>query len=588
MGLEIYPHVPAPISFDHATQRLVAQPAYAAQLAAALAAFNDHDYVTARTLLDQVADPLPRAWGYAWLLGWLTGEEQDLDTDLLEQTRDLLTGLDAPDSIAVASLLDEVRDVALGWFHCQARGYKTDVVPGSLNTIVANLSAGVQLLEQLDDDILQTTPQAWSTESPLAPKAAFLIARNLYSRNTKFSDPESPYADYWLGILNDRLAPVQALFPRAANLRVFTFIAQNYAVTGGLIKNWKGLHSVPDFDPAETWWASHTELADVTAAPAWANIQRRYHRAFRNAGTWWITNRLKQGQLGGGAGDDNEGARLLAVPSLACREPGGVLETGVGAVMQAELLGPLVDQQQGYFNNAGDVEHAAKFTTNPLAVLLRTHHGDPRYLEFAMRTIRNMDETDANSWTVLDPASGKRRFLSYVFGANAVKLPGRDIPLNSRAVLPGFFLLDYNGSPRIRQMFEEWAREWASHAMATTGGKPAGFSPARSPRTPTVGSCSALAGTGGRTPDTTICRRMCLTTGRCTGCWPAPMSARAPRTDTSFCSRCSPQATGSTTGSREECPGPVPGSRRGPVRFWALRWPTRWPGHARRWSRTRR
>ena len=99
IGLEVYPHVPAPIGFDHTTRDLVADPASAAVLAPALAAFNANDYAAARAAFAALADPRLKAWGYAWLLGWLTGDEVEVDLMLLAEAKQLLEGLAAPDDI---------------------------------------------------------------------------------------------------------------------------------------------------------------------------------------------------------------------------------------------------------------------------------------------------------------------------------------------------------------------------------------------------------------------------------------------------------------------------------------------------------
>ena len=37
--------------------------------------------------------------------------------------------------------------------------------------------------------------------------------------------------------------------------------------------------------------------------------------------------------------------------------------------------------------------------------------------------------------------------------------------------------MDYNNSPRIRQLFDELARAWAADAMSTAQGKPKGIPP---------------------------------------------------------------------------------------------------------------
>ncbi|MBN2492590.1 MAG: hypothetical protein JXQ29_17215 [Planctomycetes bacterium] len=497
LGLEVYPYTAPPISFDHASRSLKASPAHQTALGPALTAMNAHDYPQARTLLDAVPDPLARAWGYAWLTGWLTGAEDDVDLELLARTRALLEGLNRPDDPSVAVLLQDVRDMERGALMNRLRGYPSTYHPESLDNIVLNLAAAVALFEQMDDDILGASKPALP-ECPFYPRARFLIARNMYSRYTGVGDPQAEWAAFWLGILQNEFAPKLALFPKAAELEVFTFFATRYATNGGLVQNWRGPTSVPTFDPATTWWAPHTELADPAAAPKWAQHLRAYLNQFRSAGTWWMNTRLHQGEIGGGGGDDVEGAGLLSLPSIARNEPGHALERGIKECLEKVLFGPEVNQQEGYFANCGDVEHAGEYTAYPLFALLPTNFGRPSHLTMAMRGIRNMDETvDPAPWTT-PVGTGLRHFKSYIFGATSVCGPARDIPCNIRAIIPGFFLTDYNNSPRTVQLFEELARAWAANAMSTDLGKPKGIPPtAVSPTSPPVFGTSGQWWTNG-------------------------------------------------------------------------------------------
>ncbi len=476
MGLEIYPHQAAPIRFDHATRALVAAPPFVGLLQPALSAFNAHDYEGARAEFDQIDSPFLQAFGYAWIVGWMKGLEADVEDKLLSTTRSLLESLNAPNDIAVAGLLAEVRDFESALFFNRARGYSPDLVPGSLDSLIINLSAATQLFEQIDDDLLRTS-ETHRPESPLFPKARFLTARSLYSRNTTPDDASTPFNSYWLDIFALEFDPNLDLFPKAANVEVFTFMATHYGGDGGLMGHWTGVTDVPSFDPATTWWADHTELTDDPAAPDWANLQRSYRHAYRRAAEWWMENRLIGDELGGGGGDDVEGAGLLSLPTIIQPDPENIVEEGVEVVLGGVLFGDEVDQEQGYFIQCGDVEHAAEYTTNPLLAMMAVNYGDPRYVEFCLRSLRNMDETaDSEPWT-LPTVPGQRQFRVFHFGATSVCGAARDIPLNTRPMLPGFRLRDYNNSPRLSEMFEELARAWAEHAMSTAQGKPAGIFP---------------------------------------------------------------------------------------------------------------
>lgn len=477
LGVEVYPDVPAPIAFDHGSGGLVADPAHATALAPALAAFNAADYAGARAAFDALTDARLRAWGYAWLLGWLTGDEDEIDDALIAVTIAQLRGLGAPDDISVAGLLYELEAMRLGDFYNRARGYTPAVLPGSFGSLLINLNAAVMLFEQMRGDVLSPTPIAHLYPSPLHVKAHFLQARNMHSRNTLVNDPiNNPYTAGWLAMLVDiwnRLA----LFPKSDEAAVMGFLGSAYGIPGGLVQNWAGPTSLPPITPANAWWAPFVVMAADPNAPRWANFMRHYYMTFRNCGEWWMTRRLIGGEIGGGDGDDVEGAGLLGLASVAVREPGHVLENGAAEVMDKVLYGPSMTPSEGYFTSCGDVEHSAEFSSNPLFILLFANYGHPRYIEYALRTVRNLDGGfDPVPWTAPSGATG-RQFLGYRMGANSICGPQLDIPINMRAAVPGFAVGDYAAHPGVLQVFDELARGWAAHAMSTAQGKPQGVFP---------------------------------------------------------------------------------------------------------------
>ncbi|HEU4420823.1 MAG TPA: hypothetical protein VFT55_17930, partial [Planctomycetota bacterium] len=491
MGLEVYPHVPAPIGFDHATRDLVADPASAAVLAPALAAFNANDYAAARAAFAALADPRLKAWGYAWLLGWLTGDEVDVDLALLGQAKQLLSGLAAPDDISVAGLLLDLETFERADFFNRARGYTVGALPGGLGDILANLCAAGLLFDQFRGDILGAAVNTLP-ESPLFAKARYLQARNMYGRNTQINDPANPFTAAFLVAFTEVHNNID-LFPKAAEAKVMGFMATNYAIPGGLVQNWSGPASLPAIVPSQTWWAPWVAYTNNPGAPAWANAQRRYLNTFRNCGEWWMTKRLIAGEIGGGDGDDVEGAGLLGLPSVVVSEGGHVLEAGCASVMDKVLWGPSMTPSQGFFTNCGDVEHSAEYSTNPLFILLFASYGAPKYVEYALRTLRNLDDGyDAVPWTLPDGVGG-RHFRAYNMGANSVCGPALDIPLNMRAAVPGFAIGDYAAHPRVLLMFDQLARAWAQHALSTAQGKPAGVFPAA-----VNGAPPYVFGTGGQ------------------------------------------------------------------------------------------
>ncbi|MCB9882605.1 MAG: hypothetical protein H6834_12515 [Planctomycetes bacterium] len=489
LGLVVREHREAPLRYDHTANRIVAAPAFAGAASAFLNALNAGDDAQAEVELGSLADPLLKAWATAWLTGFLTGSESDGNTDWIDAAQALLAPLNRDDP-RVATLWQDLADFERGLLYNRLRGYSQNVFPESLGGILLNLNAAVALFEQMDSDLLEPVSSPHAYGSPLFPRAQFLIARNLYSRNTKIGDPAKPYNVYWFSIFQ-KFAARLTLFPRAANLRVFTWFVQNYAITGGVVGNWPGANDLPNLDPTTAWWSPLAEVTPDPAAPNWANLQRQYVRAYRNAGTWWMETRLHGGELGGGGGDDVEGAGLLALPTIVRRETGNALETGTAVCLDQVLQGPEVNQDQAYFANCGDVEHAAEYTTNPLFILLPTQFGNPEYLEFALRLLRNMDDQEDTAPWSLPINATQRRFRAHRFGANAICGPTRDIPLNVRAVIPGFTVGDYNDLPRLRQLFDEWARAWRDAAMSNALGKPIGIFPSA------VEHATGVFGTGG-------------------------------------------------------------------------------------------
>ena len=126
----------------------------------------------------------------------------------------------------------------------------------------------------------------------------------------------------------------------------------------------------------------------------------------------------------------------------------------------------------------------------------------------AMHNVRNMDETstfgpEGIPWTDTPAwAQGqnprRRLFKSFWFSSTAITgniSRHDDVPINYRAILGGFPLMDYNGSPRTVQLFEEHAWAWRDAAMDPASSyarpKPIGIFPV------SIEYCSGLYGEPG-------------------------------------------------------------------------------------------
>lgn len=496
LGIEFQSYEPEPVAFDHVTSSLVAGPGYGPVLQSALDLINSGDYNGARAAIDAITgDDLAQAWGYAWLAGWFTGAEADVDTALLDTIENLLVPL--PAGSARDALLADLRLFRAGELFVRNRAYSLSAYPenpDSVTGLINNSCAGIQLLEQLQSDVLDSQGNGALPQGPFHAKAAYLIARNMYGRNTNWILDNSftgqdfrPFNTYALSLLSalwQRLDPAApgSLYPDAHEQITLAWFMDTFIPAGtvGPLDKWDST-SLPPIDFSATWWESETEF-DVLPGhqpPVWADYQRRYSRTLRNAARWWSTfPQNRGGQLGGGLGDDSEAAALI-VPNVTRTEwPENSVETGWRDVLDAHLYGSAVDPEQGYHIVIIDAEHGSEFTSYPLFFLMPMNFGGPKYIEYAMRTMRNQIEPDnATRWTDSPAWSNWRHWRTYHHAAHGIGGQPRDITENMKVALPGFALLDYNNDPDLGQAWYELGRAWAEAAMRTDLGKPAGILP---------------------------------------------------------------------------------------------------------------
>ncbi|MFT7464094.1 MAG: hypothetical protein ACI9EF_002443, partial [Pseudohongiellaceae bacterium] len=303
------------------------------------------------------------------------------------------------------ALLADLRLFRAGELFVRNRAYSLSAYPenpDSVTGLINNSCAGIQLLEQLQSDVLDSTGNGALPEGPFHAKAASLIARNMYGRNTNwvldntFTGQDfrafNTYALELISSLWERLDPAApgSLYPDAHEQITLAWFMDTYILPGtvGPLEKWDGM-ALPPIDFSATWWESQTEF-DVLPGhqpPVWADYQRRYSRTLRNAARWWSTfPQNRDGQLGGGLGDDSEAAALI-VPNVTRTEwPENSVETGWRAVLDAHLYGSPVDPDEGYHIVVIDAEHGAEFTSYPLFFLMPMNFGGPKYIEYAMRT----------------------------------------------------------------------------------------------------------------------------------------------------------------------------------------------------------
>ncbi len=494
LAVEIYPELPEPIRFTPGIGLEKHPSASAGALDDFLTEMNSSspDYALARVHALAIVDDIERGYAAAWLAGWLTGGEQDMDTALLSDARTAVEGL--PDNVLAAVLLAEIKDMELGLAYNEARGYSNDIVPLSLpspfdpfhstaGAMSANLGAAALLFEQQQSGVLNCDPLDFpcgQPQSPLFLKAQYLLARNFFSRNTK--NGPGAFTSIWHGIIDDlySLHETEGVFPAAHELAMFNHLVDNYSGEDGIFKLWdptedlSGLYS----DLEDTWW-SDVLLEEDPNAPAWANSMRQYYTAYRSVADWWTENNLLEDEFGGGAGDDVEGGALLAIPNMIVREPENSGAAGASLVLDTALFSSPVNVTEGYYDgNCADVQHTAEHTTNPLFMLIAMNSGDPRYLTFANRTMRNFAD-DTNPWS--SPVGLNRQFNNWHFTAtdSCTQLTDmEDVPMNIRAIVPGFNVIDHNGDDHAVTLLDELCRGWIDHLLSNAEGKPTGVFPA--------------------------------------------------------------------------------------------------------------
>ncbi len=549
MGIEVRPYTPEPLYFDHASKDLAANVTPSTELAQAIAKYNTHDYDEAVTLFrsagaNHPSEKLAMCYGFAFVLGSLTEHMNAVDTALLDEMVDELELLDANNS-AVHNLLVDAQDFELAELFDRTRGYTfeafeeneqnlVDVSPSGVPTwITLNLCAAVQLYEQMRDDTFLTTPSPYATECPLFPKARYLIARNMWGRNTLVSAGNTngltqscdlafvEYNKYWYGIIRDELLTSltgsSPLYPKGHEAMVVCFLLDHYLKNqvlddaspdepctkyfkDGLIGQWIFDSERPDapVQPQDAWWGQYSNVQDTAAegGERWARDLRAHTRQFRNLARWWIQERLRENpvtkisEFGGGSGDDQE-LTVLSTPGIALSESpdNPNVEGPLNSVWDAYLYHEdQVSVEEGYFKLAGDVEHSAEFTSNLLFVLMPTDYGNPDYFGLGVRTMRNMEDLhmqfpEVTRWTMVDPTSTRnaRHFRSYLIGGEAAPTSASpfnlDMPINMKAIVPGLTVLDYNGSTELGRVFEEYAWAWQAVSMSQDSGKPPGFFP---------------------------------------------------------------------------------------------------------------
>jgi hypothetical protein len=277
-------------------------------------------------------------------------------------------------------------------------------------------------------------------------------------------------------------------FPAELELRLF----HAYAQAGSHPKAWAAADwdLFSEAEVSASWWGELVQVpAEDPAAPDWADAQRAFRRLYRNLCAYWLLERLQDGELGGGPGDDVE-ALLQFLPLLGVQRDADerLLASAMDDLLAFFLDGhPLVGP--GYYGgNIVDVEHAAEFTTNPFQAARGAFGLTARAARLAFFNAREiLDAEDPASAFVGVNSAGRARFRSSWFtaaGPDDDPENALDIFLNGRALAPSLALAGRgtlaSGHAALADL-RMLAAGWRDDALLAAG-KPAGFpAPARWP-----------------------------------------------------------------------------------------------------------
>ena len=143
------------------------------------------------------------------------------------------------------------------------------------------------------------------------------------------------------------------------------------------------------------------------------------------------------------------------------------------------LFGREVNQDEGYFANCGDVEHAGEFTSYPLFALLPTNFGRPSHIDFATRSIRNMDDqVDPAPWTGLlaaEPPPLQVLHLRCHLGVRPGARHPVQHPRDHPRLLPDGLQQRAAGEAAVRRAGASVGRGRGQHRRGETEGRPAGL-----------------------------------------------------------------------------------------------------------------
>ncbi|MHC5210513.1 MAG: hypothetical protein ACYTG2_07340, partial [Planctomycetota bacterium] len=521
-GLEVHAYEELPVVY-HAPPTgggpLVANDGALAAFAAAL---NAADYDGAEALALALPDAFHRGVALVHLLGWLDGS-RDGRLHLLDPAREALDSA-AGGHAAVPWLLSQLEQFERAFDHLDAREYswarkcKGTGGYGFLNT---DCAGQVQLITGFSDANVNAHAALRRLAGLCAPATGTTVRDDLDAYDAAaLSDAgwePSPFVyaalkqyGATLSMINPFLAPsgsdggafVQEFLDIfLAGFDGSAFLAQHfpadmelplfaaYATEGKHPFEWDEATVDAALSQAQidaSWWAS-----DVAGLPAdsgwapWVGKQRDVRKQIGAVVDYWLTERLRGHELGGGFGDDIE-LLLLLFPLYAAQqrpEDRVALDALEGIAHYGLVESGIV--QDGYFaGELSDVEHTGEYTTNMFFALRGLYGYSARAIQTGFGVARHILSADdpGAAWAALtDSPFFRLHFKASWFtadGPSALPEHAGDIPLNGRATFPAVSVAGHQPLATDHPLLADlraWAAAWRDDALDTSGGKPKGY-----------------------------------------------------------------------------------------------------------------
>ncbi len=236
----------------------------------------------------------------------------------------------------------------------------------------------------------------------------------------------------------------------------------------------------------DDWSAAGWKFNEYPAPPGtpkWAEVVRRAFCQNLDFGEYWADFRQRpNGSLGGGWNDDVEVMPIWALHWFTSPDASPKIGRMLERFTEGFWASGNIDHRRVFSAHFSDAEHAAEDQGNSVPYLIGMLYGNPRYLNWNLRTI----EYFRNYLTGIN-ASGRRHFRSNHFDATRYAMdlgPEHAATEVEAAICYRAFgavpwMVWYNQNPVSRRLLLEHADSWLAAAMSTAKGKPRGIVPAQ-------------------------------------------------------------------------------------------------------------